>query len=137
MAEFGTNTGRQGTFDASNEEERSFAMQRLQALHQTYGNVLDNNFTGITGLASNDRQGYSDLLNARTEATNIGRLLQDQGPLKVEIGQRFGGPEAPSTLFDSEQSSAITGRTFGQEQALQALKREAAFKASLKASQEQ
>ena len=130
MAEFGTNTGRQGTFDASNEKERSFAMQRLMALQKSYGKVLSHTFSGDTGLRRNDHQGYSDLLNARTEATNIERLLQDQGPLRVQAGPTFQSQEAPSTLFDSRQSSSITGRTFDQEQAFQALKRQAALKQS-------
>jgi hypothetical protein len=47
--------------------------------------------TGATGLASNDAQGYSDLLNERTEALNLQRGLSGQGPMNVRMGRALGG----------------------------------------------
>jgi hypothetical protein len=84
--EFGTNTGKQGTFDPSNQYHKQMAMQRLKALQTQWGPRLDMKYSGDTGLASNDATGYSQMLNARTEAANIQRILGGQGPLNVRYG---------------------------------------------------
>ena len=51
--------------------------------------------TGLTGLASTDAQGWSDMLNQQTEAANIERESRGRGPLTVEPGAQYGGM-APS-----------------------------------------
>jgi len=84
--EFGTNTGRQGTFDPANLRQARMAIQRLRALQSNYGDRLDPQFSGDTGLLSNDATGYSDMLNARTEAANIQRILSGQGPMNTRYG---------------------------------------------------
>lgn len=87
--EFGTNTGRQGTFDTNQLPQVRMAMDRLKALQGQYGERLDPRFTGYTGLAKNDAEGYSDMLNARTEALNIRRLLGGQQPMNIHYGGSF------------------------------------------------
>lgn len=84
--EFGTTTGRQGTFNPDDLAHVRMAIQRLKGLQGQYGDRLDPQFTGDTGLASNDASGYSDMLNARTEALNIKRLLSGQGPMNIRYG---------------------------------------------------
>ena len=84
--EFGTNTGRQGTFNPQDPEQYSMAIDRLQELGSSYGPRLQHDFTGETGLSANDMGGYSQMLNARTEADNIQRLLSGQQPLMVKFG---------------------------------------------------
>lgn len=85
--EFGTNTGKQGTFDPTNAQQAHLAVQRLKSLEGSYGERLDTQFSGETGLLKNDGQGYADMLNARTEAANIRRLFGGQTPMNT----RFGG----------------------------------------------
>lgn len=84
--EFGTNTGRQGTFNPKDLGQSRMAVQRLKELQGTYGDRLQPDFTGYTGLAKNDAQGYSDMLNARTEAMNIQRMFGGQGPMNIHYG---------------------------------------------------
>jgi hypothetical protein len=84
--EFGTNTGRQGTFNPIDRSQAQMAIQRLKALQSSYGDRLDPQFTGDTGLAPNDAEGYSTMLNARTEAMNIKRLLGGQAPMNTRYG---------------------------------------------------
>lgn len=84
--EFGTNTGRQGTFDPNQLPQVRMAMDRLKALQGQYGDRLAMNYSGDTGLQSNDAEGYADMLNARTEAENIQRLLRQQQPLNTRYG---------------------------------------------------
>ena len=84
--EFGTNTGNQGTFNKQDPAQVKMALERLRELYNGYGDTLDHNFTGDTGLGKDDRQGYSTMLNARTEASNIQRQLQGEDPLRVKYG---------------------------------------------------
>ena len=84
--EFGTNTGRQGSFNPNDENQVMMAVQRLQELQSSYGDKLDPQFTGMTGLTNAD--GYSKMLNARTEAQNIARELQGKNPLEVKFDPR-------------------------------------------------
>jgi hypothetical protein len=84
--EFGTNTGRQGTFDPRDLGHAKMAIERLKALQGQYGERLDPQFSGDTGLLSNDALGYSKMLNARTEAQNIQRLFGGQGPMNTRYG---------------------------------------------------
>ena len=91
--EFGTNTGRQGIFDPNDPTQSSAAIDRLQALYSQYGNKLQPGFTGKTGLRSNDAQGYSDWLNAITEAQNISRIFNKKEPLQVRYGGEFPADE--------------------------------------------
>lgn len=114
--EFGTNTGRQGTFDPRDPGQATQALQRLSSLRQNYGERLRPNFTGETGLARNDSRGWSRMLNAQTEAQNIQRLLKGQGPLGVEYGGSTGLPrldEIPSTVWQEGQE-AITADQSGR-----------------------
>lgn len=87
--EFGTNTGRQGTFDPANLAHTKLAIDRLKALQSQYGDRLAQDFTGDTGLAPNDAEGYSTMLNARTEAQNIQRLFGGQNPMNTRYGGTF------------------------------------------------
>jgi hypothetical protein len=88
--EFGTTTGRQGTFDPANLAHARMAIDRLKALEGQYGERLDPQFSGETGLASNDATGYSDMLNARTEALNIRRLMGGGQPMNIKYGGVMG-----------------------------------------------
>ena len=40
--------------------------------------------TGLTGLASTDAQGWSDMLNQQTEAINIENDLEGRPPLRIQ-----------------------------------------------------
>lgn len=93
--EFGTNTGRQGTFDPDDPDQRDQAVTRLQELQTTYGDRLRPNATGETGLSKDDAQGWSRYQNAITEAENIKRLLAGRAPL----GIRFGGVLGPQNEY--------------------------------------
>ncbi len=84
--EFGTNTGMQGRFNAQDPVQKNMALHRLAELMASYGDKLDMQYTGDTGLGKNDAQGYSDMLNARTEATNITNILGGQKPLNTQYG---------------------------------------------------
>lgn len=84
--EFGTNTGRQGTFNPKNRQQRAMAISRFDELSRQYGDRLDFNYTGMTGLSPGDAKGYSDMLNARTEAANIERILGGGQPLNTKFG---------------------------------------------------
>lgn len=93
--EFGTNTGRQGSFNPHDPRERQMAESRAQALEQQYGQRLQPGFTGYTGLAKNDARGFSRMLNAQTEYGNILQGLQGKAPLGVAAGY----DERPFTKF--------------------------------------
>lgn len=84
--EFGTNTGKQGTFDPANLQQAQMAIRRLRELQGGYGDRLKFDYTGDTGLAPNDGEGYADMLNARTEAANIQRLFSGQSPMNTRYG---------------------------------------------------
>ena len=84
--EFGTGSGRQGQFNPRNPRQVSMALQRLQELQEQYGERLEPQYTGYTGLSPGDASGYSAMLNARTEAGNIQRILRGLGPYQVEFG---------------------------------------------------
>ena len=86
VPEFGTNTGRQGIFDPEDEEQQSRAIQRLLELQDEYGDKLDPQYSGPTGLTSGDGIGFARMQNAATEALNIKRILGGQGPMQVEFG---------------------------------------------------
>ena len=88
--EFGTNTGRQGTFNPKNPEQSQMALNRLRELVSSYGDRLEPNYTGETGVS--DMGGYSQMLNAQTEAQNIQRLMSGQDPLNVKFGGVIKGP---------------------------------------------
>lgn len=90
--EFGTNTGRQGTFNRQDPQQTAMAIRRLMELQADYGPRLSHNFSGETGLMPNDATGYSQMLNARTEASNIERQMQGSDPLRV----KYGGVMAPA-----------------------------------------
>lgn len=84
--EFGTNTGRQGIFNPDDDLQVAMALQRLRELQSSYGDKLDPNFTGETGVSN--LGGYSKMANARTEAQNIQRLLRGKDPLQVKFDPR-------------------------------------------------
>ena len=91
--EFGTNTGRQGIFNPKDRNQHSMALQRLEELQTSYGDKLDPNFTGNTELTKNDSLGFSNMLNAQTEAMNIQRILGGQRPMNIEDGGIIAGPQ--------------------------------------------
>ena len=106
--EFGTNTGRQGTFNPEDAEQSQMAMSRLRELVSSYGDRLEPNYTGKTGV--NDLGGYSQMLNARTEAQNIQRLMSGQDPMQIKFGGMLKGPLAglkpmPQTHEDWKESN--------------------------------
>jgi hypothetical protein len=107
--EFGTNTGRQGTFDPDDVARRQQAQSRLQALQQAYGDRLAFNFTGNTGLGKHDAKGYSKMLNARTEAANIQRLLRGRQALDTEYGGVLENKPTPTTVFAGNQTPSSLG----------------------------
>lgn len=107
--EFGTNTGRQGIFNPDDPQQKASAINRLRELATSYGPRLDMKYTGETGLLPNDAEGYSKMLNARTEAANIGNILGGKAPM----GIRYGGTMGP----DSDDAQG-----FGSRKALEALK---------------
>ena len=65
-------------------DPQSEAIRRLRSLQDQYGERLNPNYSGSTGLQRNDAQGWSDMMNAQTEAANIQRELEGKGPLNVE-----------------------------------------------------
>ena len=96
--EFGTSSGRQGTFNPDDPTQSQLAQKRLQFLKRAYQERLNPGYTGETGLMRSDIDGYVKLQNARTEAQNIQRILSGQGPLQV----RFGG-----MVRESPEKSAV------------------------------
>ncbi len=99
---------------ASQLEPRRQAGQteRLAMLEKRWGNRLRPGFTGETGLLSNDAQGWSNMLNAQTEAENLRRELGGIGPLAVE-GQMRPMPSTrgygPTTVWQPGQTSLDYG----------------------------
>lgn len=88
LPEFGTNTGRQGIFDPDDPQQYQNALERLKMLHTQYGPAkLSGHFTGDTGLATGDIDGYAQWQNAMTEAKNIQRIFSGQSPMNIELGQ--------------------------------------------------
>lgn len=95
--QFGGNDGRQGIFDPNDPRQKALALARLKELYSTYGERLQPNYTGPTGLASNDMSGYAKQMNAVTEAINIQNVLQGKSPLNV----KFSGKTIPSQITPS------------------------------------
>lgn len=85
---FGGNNGKQGIFDPEDEATSQLALQRLQQLVGEYGERLRPNFTGDTGLAKNDADGFYKMQNAKVEAQNIQRILSGDQPLQVKFNPR-------------------------------------------------
>ena len=75
-------------------EERLARLRYIRAQQAQYPGRRPGG-TGLTGLASTDAQGWSDMLNQQTEAENIGREFDEKGPLQVRSGYQLGGM-APS-----------------------------------------
>lgn len=86
-ATFGGNTGQQGVFDPEDPDVRSEAIQRLRALHDQYGPMLQHGYTGETGFAPNDADSYYKWQNAVTEGDNIMRSLGGREPLDIRAGR--------------------------------------------------
>lgn len=51
--------------------------------------------TGLTGLTSNDANGWSNVLNEQTEGVNLGNELAGKGPANVRMGR----PQPSSSLM--------------------------------------
>lgn len=102
--EFGTNTGRQGTFNPRDPKQSAMAMKRLQELQTQWGPRLDPNYSGQTGYS--DLGTYSQNLNARTEAQNIQRVMGGSSPLNV----KFGGVTSSPALAGLRQSNPFAKR---------------------------
>lgn len=97
--EFGTNTGRQGTYDPRDPRQSSMAMQRLRQLEDEWGpDRLQIGFTGETGLAKNDAQGWSRMLNAQTEAKNIRNIAAGKGPVQINYGGDMVSRSMPASM---------------------------------------
>lgn len=83
--------------------------------------------TGETGLTSNDAEGWSRLLERQQELAALNGLksLNDAPtPLQAEVRQTRNAPMNPnyeSTMFDSGQTSAITGLSQPAEKMRQGL----------------
>ena len=60
------------------------AVARLKELQFQYGDRLQPNYSGLTGLQRWDSRGWSDMMNAQTESTNLQRQLEGDEPLQVE-----------------------------------------------------
>ena len=81
---------RENRLASKTPEERLARMRQIHRLQAQYPGRRPGG-TGLTGLASTDAQGWSDMLNQQTEAENIEREFDDQGPLRVRSGVRYGG----------------------------------------------
>lgn len=104
------------------EDPRIARLRKLQEEFTNHPGAAPGG-TGDTGLLTNDAQGYSDLLNRRSEAVNLQRDISGKGPLAVKgYSHPMWQNETPSTMWEPGQESAVSGRSFEQEQALQALK---------------
>ena len=90
--QWGGNTGQQGVFDPDDPRQQAEAIKRLLELRGQYGDRLQYNYTGDTGLAKDDAMGYSAWQNAITEADNIGQILGGNQPKNI----RSGGVMSPS-----------------------------------------
>lgn len=71
------------------------AINRLRELQTQWGDRLTPNYSGPTGLQSGDSRGWSNMLNAQTEAVNLERQLDNKTPLIVEAEQQ---PSPPSQV---------------------------------------
>ena len=123
-ATFGGNTGQQGIFDPNDEDTRNEAIQRLRALHEQYGPMLRQGYTGETGFAPNDADSYYKWQNAVTEGDNIMRSFGGRDPMSF----RSGGPvksEAQDALAMAMGEQRVRNRGLaqqrGQSAALQSL----------------
>lgn len=92
-------------------------LERLRALQEEFTKYpgAAPGGTGDTGLATNDAQGYSDLLGRRTEFMNTQRDLQGKGPMNTHYGGEIGSSPLPGTNWLPEQTN-IQGRTPEAEQ---------------------
>ncbi len=89
------------------------ALKRLQEIMgnwQQYPGAAPGG-TGPTGLAPGDATGWSNLMNQQTEAANLVNELQGKAPLTVKDKQTPSGA-LPSTMWDTGQTSAVTGQPF-------------------------
>lgn len=94
---FGGSSGKQGTFDPDDEGQTSQALARLMELQSEYGDRLEPNHTGSTGLASNDLGGYANMKNAVVESQNIQRIMNGGQPLQVKFNPRGAQSETSPT----------------------------------------
>ena len=97
-SQFGGNTGRQGIFDPENPNEKHMALQRLRQLYDDYGDKLQYNYTGDTGLQRHDRTGYAAWQNAITEADNIASILEGQEPKNMRFGGDMSTPRSAAYM---------------------------------------
>ena len=132
--EFGTNTGRQGTFDPNDPEQVRQASERLGTLESTYGESLRPGYTGPTGYS--DAKSYSTHLNAVTEAQNIRRTFEKRGPLGVKFGGVSRTPSMPLPqhmrpgslrVINSGDIYGPSTTTYGADAALQQKQRQLAI----------
>lgn len=115
IPEFGTNTGRQGTYDVKDPQQQSQALERLKALYAQYGERLQPGYTGETGVS--DLGGYSQWQNAVTEAQNISRQMGGKDPLGVKFGGELPTQLTPSIADDPTSSFNVGGAFTPQRQA--------------------
>ena len=108
---FGGNTGQQGIFDPDNPDEKAEAIRQLQSLYDTYGDKLTYNYTGDTGLASNDIEGYARWQNAITEADNISRTLSGQQPRNMRFGGTINQAPVRGLQKAAPKQQQILGKT--------------------------
>lgn len=106
--EFGTSTGRQGTFDVKDPRQRKMAISRLSELQTQYGEMLNPNYTGSTGYA--DAGSYSTHKNAVTEAQNIQRGLQGDSPLAVRFNPHGTGTSSSTPSMPPPGQGAMKSR---------------------------
>jgi hypothetical protein len=81
--EFGTNTGQQGIYNPRDPRQQQMAIARLIELQKQYGERLNPNYTGNTGLNPNDSAGWYRMQNAVREADNISRLMGGSEPRRL------------------------------------------------------
>lgn len=91
-------------------------LERLRALQEEFTKYpgAAPGGTGDTGLHPDDTQGYSDLLNRRSEFMNTQRDLQGKGPMNVHYGGVMGSAPLPGTNWLPQQTN-LAGRTTEQE----------------------
>ena len=87
--------------------------QRIQQLEDEYARFpgAAPGGTGLTGLGKNDAQGYSDMLNRRTEYMQLARLMQDKPLMNMGYGGVAASPamQDPATGRDNSDSFSATG----------------------------
>lgn len=85
--------------------------RRLDSIHDSWGQYPGRapGGTGDTGLASNDATGWSAMLNEQTEAENLSRRLQGQGPLAVKMGGSTGATMSRPSLEELQNAGMDSG----------------------------